>query len=612
MKVSSPRHNQGPKGAAASLRLDDVLDLLQGPQGKQGVAAIKDRLRARGVPVDGPMGPQTAGKGAPVDRFDREVVRFLNGSFLRKSEVSAAIPGAVAFALTGLADAQGMVRPADVEAALGPAAGALLRALGEKLDHGAKDAASTRRGTKYRWLPGQVRHAVAQSARRATLQPRMPVLTEVGRALGGPNALKGFKMVAVQHLFPTTQVLMETLVANGLDPKGATVYGKNYSTNEDVLQRMRADGWNVPQLSTIKIVTERAVGAKEVSPIEQYLATLFEGCDPQKETQPRFLLLDEGGKLVKALHEDFPQYAHLCVAVEQTEQGRIIHEKMAQEGHPLRCPVINVAQSVAKKVHEAPMIGESVVHSTELALASVHPDLRIEPKEATVLGYGAVGKATADALRRRGYTVNVFDIDPVKMAQAQKEGCNAPPREEALKRAQLLISATGRTAITPEEFDRLPNHAVLVNAASGNHELGMDTRPVGGSMLAGDDPHEKVNEEGYRITRFRGLDVTAGDFSGADQNFSRVMRSGADQERLVLRGGFVVNMVEDIPAEFIQLTRGLLLAACLQAVKAKGAGAQALNQGAQDFVVSRTQRHLSAQKLSLDAPDFRKLAPSEN
>jgi S-adenosylhomocysteine hydrolase len=500
MKVHTHRARHSIPPAKAELRLDDVLDLLQSPQGQKDVAAIKDRLRAAGVPVDGAMGPQTAGKGTPRDVFDRDVARLLSGSFLRSKEVNAAIPGAVAFALAGVADQNGMVRVQDVEKFLGPNAGAFMVRMAEMLAGGRRDVPSTRRATKYRWLPNDVRRAVAHSARKGALAARMPVLNEVGRLLGGPKALAGFKMVAVQHLFPTTQGLMNALVANGLDPKAATVYGKNYSTNEDVMQRMRADGWNVPLMSSIKIMTERADGPKEVSPLHAYLAEMFAGCDPKTETEPRFLLLDEGGKLVKTLHEDFPEFAHLCVAVEQTEQGRIVHEQMAKDGHPLQCAVINVAQSVAKKVNEAPMIGESVVHSTELAMQSVHPDLRIEPKEATVLGYGAVGKATADALRRRGYVVNVYDIDPAKMEQAAKDGVNALPREEALKRAHLLISATGRTAITPEEFDKLPDHAVLVNAASGNHELGMDTRPAGGGMLTHEDKHELVDEEGTRTS----------------------------------------------------------------------------------------------------------------
>src|SRR5690606_33053498 len=122
--------------------------------------------------------------------------------------------------------------------------------------------------------------------------------------------------------------------------------------------------------------------------------------------------LDEGGSLIKALHEHFPEYAKLCVAVEHTERGMQIIDEMAERGVALQCPVVCVARSWAKKIWEAPMIGESVAHSIETALQDMGSNTRVQPKQATVIGYGAVGKATAAALMRRGYDVSTYDINP--------------------------------------------------------------------------------------------------------------------------------------------------------------------------------------------------------
>jgi hypothetical protein len=78
-------------------------------------------------------------------------------------------------------------------------------------------------------------------------------------------------------------------------------------------------------------------------------------------------------------------------------------------------------------------------------------------------------------------------------------------------------------------------------------------------------------------------------------------------ERIALANGFVVNMQEDIPPEFIQLTRALILAGCLQAREAQGkrGGLIDLDQGTQEFIVGRVQKHLKSEGLSLEAPDFR-------
>jgi S-adenosylhomocysteine hydrolase len=448
----------------------------------------------------------------------------------------------------------------------------------------------------------------------------MPVLDEVGRLLGGHKKLAGVQFIAVQHLFPTTSELLSSLSQNGLDPRKATVSGKNYSTNLDVLHRLRADGWNIPELSQTKLLTTNPDGTtREVSPLGGYLQQLFADVSALRENDPaafarlkapQFVILDEGGKLLQLLHEHFSELAHLCVCVEQTDRGVQVIDEMQSHGVQLQCPVVNVARSQAKKQSEAPMIGESVVHATMSALQQMHPGIRIEPKEAAVVGYGAVGKATADALRLRGFTVYVYDIDPQKMEQAKKDGCTPGPREETLKHAHVLYSCTGKTTITPDEFDALlPKNAILVNAASGNHELGMDKVDTGGNFLK---PGERFDERGFRRDTWNGLDLNLGDLAGLDEMASCVVRGKDGAERLVVRSGYVVNMTDDIPPEYIQLTRSLLLAACLQAVDEAGKkGLVDLAPSTQDFIVSRTRKDLARQGHDLMKPDFRRLAHAE-
>jgi len=604
----------------AGLRLDDILDYLASEAGQTQVTQVKGSLAAQGVKLEnGSMGPDLGTLG-PKDVFEGLVTEHLAGSFLRKSEVGAALPNAIAYALAHAADENGIVSKAAVDEVLGPKGSAFFRQLDQQLDGGQKQLPTSRPLVKYRWLPNQVIGMVARSAVRGDLRPRMPILDEITRQLGRDDKLKGVKFIAVQHLFPTTGELLTSLADNGLDPKGATVNGKNYSTNADVMHRLRADGWNVPTLGQTKLLYTNPDGTtREVSPLGGYLQQMLQEAidlrekDPAafaKQKAPQFVILDEGGKLLKALHEHFPELAHLCVAVEQTDRGVQVIEEMKAHGVELLCPVVNVARSEAKKRSEAPMIGESVVHSTFNALKEMNPGIEIRPKEAAVVGYGAVGKATADALRRRGFTVFVYDIDPHKMAQAQRDGCTPGPREETLKHAQLLYSCTGKTTITPAEFDALlPRHAVLVNAASGNHELGMDTNDVGGGFLR---EGQSVDDRGYRRDTWQGLDLRLGDLAGNDEMASSIVRGADGAERLVVRSGYVVNMTEDIPPEYIQLTRGLLLSACLQAVDEVGKkGLVDLHQTTQDFVVARVGKHLRSAGHDLMKPDFRSLAPAE-
>jgi len=227
---------------------------------------------------------------------------------------------------------------------------------------------------------------------------------------------------------------------------------------------MRANNWNVSFMSEVSLPNRRGEIFDDQA---ARLQEMFKGVDP-KTTNKRFLLLDEGGKVLKTLHESFPEYAHLCVGVEHTDRG-----VQLLEDYELKCPVINIAQCEAKKRYESPMIGESVVASIEGELSAL--DISIAPKEACVLGYGAVGSNVAASLERRGYKVFVYDKDPEKMKQASLDGFHTGERDDMLSHAHLLIGATGRGSLSLDEFDKLPKRAVMANAASGRHEFGLES-----------------------------------------------------------------------------------------------------------------------------------------
>ena len=339
------------------------------------------------------------------------------------------------------------------------------------------------------------------------------------------------------------------------------------------------------------------------------LTRLFRDVTPAdlREEAParRFILLDDGGKLIRALHEYFPAYAKLCVAIEQTDRGIQVLEDMQAKGIALNVPVVNMARSRAKKESEGPMIGESVAFHTDIELARVDPTFEVTPKIATVVGYGAVGQATAAALKRRGFHVVVYDPSPEAMRQAAADGCEPLPREAALATAHLLVGATGRGILTPNEFDLLPDHAVLVNAASGNHEFGLDT--LDAKAFADADPLA-TERGGHMTTTFKGKTITVGDPLEGSSNLNRVIRTPKGKEVLALRSGAVVNMTLGLPPEFAQVTLGLLLAGTLTAAKATTPGLVEIPDAMQAHIVDGASADLQRLGLTLETPDFRPLA----
>lgn len=602
------------KRAAGGVGLDEVLNTLDSGALEDELKELQQRTKAqledgrrRYEVRDQPFGMPFDDQFLPQDPFEREVCRFFAERWASDVPLDL-LPRAIVEALAKSTDHGGILDEQRVEQKLGARALDLLCEVKAELPKGAARARTTTPSPKQKHmeLSEAARAKVALSRERRSFEERMPLLGEITRQLGGPGALRGLELESIQHLFPSTLGLYDALVDNGLVRAETGVGGKNYSSIADAVARMGAEGLDVhwmarpvPReagLDSEKMLYEMAVSQ---------LSRLFHDVDPRQETKRRFLLLDDGGKLTRALHERFPQYAHLCVAVEQTDRGIQVIEKMQAEGIELRIPVVNMARSWAKKDFEGPVIGESVAFHTEHELALVHPELKVEPKIACIIGYGAVGQATADALSRRGYQVVVYDKDPAAMERARADGHEALPREQALAKAHMLVGATGRTVLTPAEYDLLPDGAVLVNAASGNHELGLhDVEP---GFFREADPEARESADGVIRTTFRGLDVKVGDGDEGEDILNRVIRTKSGKEVLALRAGYVVNMTLGLPPEYCQLTLGLLLSGCLQAAKETEPGIVDIPDDVQQFLVTRTKKHLASIGHDLAVPDFRSL-----
>lgn len=556
------------------------------------------------------------------DRLGQRVAQILDENLAAPDPVSVGV--AVA---TALAEASGGGRHVDaarVRSVLGSQAGELTDFI----------AARSHAGARQSGLPPVelLRVADRLESDPRSLMSRMPALRELCSMLRPGKPLAGFSFSAVQHLFPTTECLFDAMVRCGLDADHAFLTGKPYSTDDDVQFALQRKGFHVASggraghdgareqdhdaLFTTPLARSLVCrgrvdeeGLRDPSVIELLRLFSVEGAD---DPGHRFLLLDEGGKLVKALHTTFPEYATRCVAVEQTMRGVQVLEDI-----DLRCPVVNVAESWLKKLYESPMIGESIVHGVDEQLAAMGDHVCVEPKEATVLGFGAVGQAVAQALLRRGYRVRAWDPifdDPVegdaRRARAAELGVEMPGRATCLAHGHVVYGCSGRGSLSFSEWDQLPKDAVLVNAASGHHEL-MNEALDDPSFALPPDPEAWSAIHAGTESSWRGqpvqLDPTPLDPNDAEREH-RVVPGDDGARRLVIRSGYVANMADDIPPELIQLTRCLLLAAVVQATRESQGGLRPLSDDTQRFIESRVKKGLASVGVDLTAPDFRKLA----
>ncbi|WP_030813614.1 adenosylhomocysteinase [Streptomyces sp. NRRL F-2799] len=184
------------------------------------------------------------------------------------------------------------------------------------------------------------------------------------------------------------------------------------------------------------------------------------------------VLLDVGGYFAPTLDALCEGFSGTVLGiVEDTENG---HKRYAERAK-LPCPVISVARSPLKEPEDF-LVGQSVVFSTEALLRGRGDILHGRP--ALVLGFGKLGSSIARLLHAKGVHVTVYDIDPVRRAQALSQGFSvARDRDAALKSAGLVLCATGALSLRGEDFPELKNGAFVATVTSSEDELELSGLP---------------------------------------------------------------------------------------------------------------------------------------
>jgi adenosylhomocysteinase len=136
----------------------------------------------------------------------------------------------------------------------------------------------------------------------------------------------------------------------------------------------------------------------------------------------------------------------------------------------LPMPAINVNDSVTKsKFDNKYGCKESLVDAIRRAT-----DVMMAGKVAVVCGYGDVGKGSAASLRGAGARVIVTEIDPICAIQAVMDGFPVKPLEEAIKEADIVVTATGNCDIVRgEHFLAARDKTIFCNIGHFDNEIDM-------------------------------------------------------------------------------------------------------------------------------------------
>lgn len=283
-------------------------------------------------------------------------------------------------------------------------------------------------------------------------EAEMPGLMALREEYGAQKPLKGARIAGCLHMTIQTAVLIETLVELGAEVRWSSC--NIFSTQDHAAAAIAAAGIGV-------FAWKGQTDAEGIWCIEQ---TLFFG----SEDKPLNMILDDGGDLTNIVLDEYTELVqHIRGLSEETTTGvHRLYERMAKGTLPM--PAINVNDSVTKsKFDNKYGCKESLVDAIRRAT-----DVMMAGKVAVVGGYGDVGKGSAESLRGAGARVIVTEIDPICALQAAMDGFEVKKMIDAVKEADIVVTASGcRDLITEEHFRAMKDKTIVCNIGHFDIEI---------------------------------------------------------------------------------------------------------------------------------------------
>jgi adenosylhomocysteinase len=285
-------------------------------------------------------------------------------------------------------------------------------------------------------------------------EAEMPGLMALRKEYGASKPLAGARVAGCLHMTIQTAVLIETLVELGADVTWSSC--NIFSTQDHAAAAIAAAG--------IPVYAWKGMTAEEFDwCIEQ---TLFFGA----ERKPLNMILDDGGDLTNMVFDKYPELAEGIRGLsEETTTGvHRLYERMKKG--TLLVPAININDSVTKsKFDNKYGCRESLVDAIRRAT-----DLMLAGKVAVVAGYGDVGKGSAQSLSSQGVRVIVTEIDPICALQACMDGYQVMKMDNAVKQADIIVTATGnKDIVTDRHFRAMKHNAIVCNIGHFDTEIDM-------------------------------------------------------------------------------------------------------------------------------------------
>lgn len=310
--------------------------------------------------------------------------------------------------------------------------------------------------------------SLAEAGRRdiSLAEREMPALMALRAKHRQSKPLQGAKIVGCLHMTVETAVLMETLVELGAELRWSSC--NIFSTQDQAAAAMVAK--NIP------------VFAWKGQTVQEAEWCIKQTLHQDGKFWGATMLLDDGGDLTEMVHDHYPSMLETIHGVSEETTTGVVRLQQRLEQNRLMIPAINVNDSVTKSKNDNKY---GCRHSLPDALKRA-TDRLLAGRRALVIGYGDVGKGSAQSLRAEGMIVAVSEMDPICAMQACLDGFEvvspyqggvntsqlADVNQDLLNKLDLVVTATGNVNVCDGAMlAGLKSSAVVCNIGHFDNEI---------------------------------------------------------------------------------------------------------------------------------------------
>ncbi len=297
-------------------------------------------------------------------------------------------------------------------------------------------------------------------------ESEMPALMALRKKYSATKPLNGARILGCIHMTIQTAVLIETLVDLGAEVRWSSC--NIFSTQDHAAAAVAAAG--------------NAVYAWKGQTEEEGMWCIEQTILKNGEVWDANMILDDGGDLTAMAHEKYPQILQNIHGItEETTTGVHRLAEMLETGE-LKVPAINVNDSVTKSKNDNKYgcrhsLNDAIKRGTDMLLAG---------KKALVIGYGDVGKGSAQSLSQEGMIVKISEIDPICAMQACMDGYEVvSPYNDGINTGaidgintrlmetlDLIVTTTGNTNVCDKHMlATIKQGAVVCNIGHFDNEI---------------------------------------------------------------------------------------------------------------------------------------------